>query len=250
MSFLLLHRQGGHRQAKSSRSRTCAVCVTHAKEITTTANQQPADWREHPACLQPKCFCIVVNVIQITRKVNSSSRNYSGSFLEAMTLLKVPMRNRMGYTQQKVWAISRCPSADSCSQFIGNLAMRSTGKNGDLESESDTGESVLVPTSAGESQEEPALLLLSSRACEDRLKAQRHRGMRNEGLAQGSAPNQPKSSQSHSKHTGASLKEQQALWSEIHLQLHTQSLPDPHRTLGPFAPLLSQKWGTDQKFQT
>lgn len=58
--------------------------------------------------------------------------------------------------------------------------MRSTGKNGDLESESDTGESVLVPTSAGESQEEPALLLLSSRACEDRLKTEWHQGVRNE----------------------------------------------------------------------
>ncbi|RMC08164.1 hypothetical protein DUI87_15198 [Hirundo rustica rustica] len=97
------------------------------------------------------------------------------------------------------------------SQFIGNLAMRSTGKNGDLESERDTGESVLVPASAGESQEEPALLLLSSRACEDRLKTQRHQGMKNEALAQVSAQNQPKSSQSHPKHTGASLKEQQAL---------------------------------------
>lgn len=69
--------------------------------------------------------------------------------------------------------------------------MRSTGKNGDLESESDTGESVLVPTSAGESQEEPALLLLSSRACEDRLKTEGHQGMRNEALAQGSAQNSP-----------------------------------------------------------
>lgn len=78
----------------------------------------------------------------------------------------------MGYTQQKVWAISRLfPGVHQqipASQSIGNLAVRSTGKNGDLESESDTGESVLVPTSAGESQEEPALLLLSSRACEDR----------------------------------------------------------------------------------
>lgn len=96
-------------------------------------------------------------------------------------------------------------------QFIGNLAVRSTGKNGDLESDSDTGESVLVPASAGELQEEPALLLLSSRACEDRLKTERHQGMRNESLAQGSAPNQPKSPQTYSEHTHASLKEQQTL---------------------------------------
>lgn len=119
----------------------------------------------------------------------------------------------MGYTRQKVWAMSRlCPGVHqqiSDSQFIGNLAMRSTGKNGDLESESDTGESVLVPASAGESQEEPALLLLSSRVCEDRLETQRHQGMRNEALV--SAQSQAKSSQRHSKHTGASLKEQQAL---------------------------------------
>lgn len=88
--------------------------------------------------------------------------------------------------------------------------MRSTGKNGDLESESDTGESVLVPASAGESQEEPALLLLSSRVCEDRLKTETP-GLRNEAVAQESAQNQPKSPQSHPKHTCAALKEQQAL---------------------------------------
>jgi len=41
---------------------------------------------------------------------------------------------------------------------------------------------VLVPTSAGESQEEPALLLLSSRACDDRLKTEEHQGVRNEVL--------------------------------------------------------------------
>lgn len=121
-----------------------------------------------------------------------------------MTLLEVPMRNRMGYTQQKVWAISRLfPGVHQqipASQSIGNLAVRSTGKNGDLKSESDTGESVLVPTSAGESQEEPALLLLSSRACEDRLKTEQHQGVRNEAPAQVSGQNQPKSSQSHSKH--------------------------------------------------
>lgn len=107
MSYLLLHRQGGHRLLANQvfhKQDTCTVFVTHAKEVTSTANQQPAGWREHPTYLQPKCFCIVINVIQITRKVNSSSRNCSGSFLEVMTLLEVPMRNRMGYTQQKVWA--------------------------------------------------------------------------------------------------------------------------------------------------
>lgn len=83
------------------------------------------------------------------------------------------MRNRISYTPQKVLLIvSLFPGVHeqtSASQLIGNFAVRSTGKKGDLESESETGESVLVPTSAGESQEEPALLLLSSRACEDRL---------------------------------------------------------------------------------
>lgn len=81
------------------------------------------------------------------------------------------MRNRISYTPQKVSSISSLfPGVHKrTSQLIGNLAVRSTGKKGDLESESETGESVLVPTSAGESQEEPALLLLSSRACEDRL---------------------------------------------------------------------------------
>lgn len=100
----------------------------------------------------------------------------------------------MGYTQQKVWAMScLCPGVHQqipVSQFIGNLAMRSTGKNGDLESESDTGESVLVPTSAGESQEEPALLLLSSRVCEDRLETQQHQGMRNLGSGECPKPAQ------------------------------------------------------------
>lgn len=119
MSYLLLHRQGGHRLLERQvfhKQDTCTVSVIHAKKITSTANQQP-DWREHPTCLQPKCFCIVVNVIQITRKANSSSRNYSGSFLEAMALLEVPMRNRMGYTQQRVGAISACFPVSS-SRFL------------------------------------------------------------------------------------------------------------------------------------
>lgn len=84
-----------------------------------TANL-PADWPGHPTPLQPvcsKCFCTVGNVIQITRKVNSSSRNYSGSFLEVMTLLEVPMRNRMGHTQQKVGVISACIPGSS-SRFL------------------------------------------------------------------------------------------------------------------------------------
>lgn len=41
---------------------------------------------------------------------------------------------------------------------------------------------MLAPASAGESQEEPALLLLSSRVCADKLKTQRHQDMRNEAL--------------------------------------------------------------------
>lgn len=85
------------------------------------------------------------------------------------------MRNRISYTQQKVLLITSLflgvHSQTSPPQLIGNLAVRSSGKK-DLESESETGESVLVPTSAGESQEEPALLLLSSRACDDRLKTE------------------------------------------------------------------------------
>lgn len=93
------------------------------------------------------------------------------------------MRNRISYTQQNVLLISSLflcvHEQTSASQLIGNLAVRSTGKKGDLESESETGESVLVPASAGESQEEPALLLLSSRACDDRLKPEEHQGMRN-----------------------------------------------------------------------
>lgn len=77
----------------------------------------------------------------------------------------------MGHTTESGSDIRLSPGVQQqvpAPQFIGNLAMRSTGKKGDLESESDTGESVLVPGSAGESQEEPALLLLSSRVCEDR----------------------------------------------------------------------------------
>lgn len=41
---------------------------------------------------------------------------------------------------------------------MGNLAEKSMGLNGDLELESEAGESLVVTTSAGESREEPALL--------------------------------------------------------------------------------------------
>lgn len=94
-------------QAKPSTSRTQVQCLWLLPR--RSHHCKPACWLTWaPNVSAAKCFCTVVNVIQITRKVNSSSRNYSGSFLEVMTLLEVPMRNRMGHTQEKVGAISAC----------------------------------------------------------------------------------------------------------------------------------------------
>lgn len=169
-----------------------------------------------------------------------------------MTLLEVPMRNRMGYTQHKVWAMSRLFAG--VHQRILLLSSSVTWPWDPLAKTEIWSQRVTLESLCWcQLQLGSHRRSLHCSCCHPgRVRTDwKQSGTRawETRTGSGKRPKQPKPSQSHSKHTGPSLKEQQALWAEIQLQLHTQSLPDSHGTLCPFPPLLTQEWGTDQKFQ-